>query len=226
MRRKGDVTMILDLAKEALASPIAFKTFQSLFGAPRCHKRFIREMVRPLHGERIFDVGCGAGASMPYLPESVEYVGIDISAAYVAKAKADFGSRGRFICADVTTLDSALLGTFDRAFAFGVLHHLSNEMAAQMVGFVRRVMRPGGCFVTIDPCRVPAQHPVAKFLIDNDRGKYIRTEEEFARLVSTLGPVRTEIHQDLLRIPYTQVVMWVEIRPQDQITSQSGLGEA
>jgi SAM-dependent methyltransferase len=204
--------MLMDLAKKALASPAIFDAYQSLIGAPDCHRRFIHDMVSPIPGERILDVGCGVGASLRYVPHSVDYVGIDVSEAYIAKAKADYGHRAKFICADVTTLDAMVLGTFDRAFCFGVLHHLSDGVAAEAVDLVRRVIKPGGVFVSIDPCHIPAQHVVAKLLIGNDRGEYVRDPAGFERITSSLGRVQTRIYNDLLRIPYTQIVMRVEIK--------------
>lgn len=201
--------MIIDFAKKALASPVIFDTYQALVGMPECHRRFIRDMMRPRAGERILDVGCGVGASLRYMPDNVDYVGVDISEAYIAKARANCGRSAEFICADVATLDAATLGTFDRAFSVGVLHHLSDDVAAQAVEFVRRVVKPGGTYVTIDPCYVPGQHLLAKLIIDNDRGEHIRDAGGFERLVAGLGPVRSEIHHDLMRIPYTQIVMWV-----------------
>jgi SAM-dependent methyltransferase len=203
--------MFIELAKKALASPVVFRTYQSLIGAPECQRRFIHGMVAPTPGERVLDVGCGVGASLRYIPDSVDYLGIDISEAYISRAKADYGQRGKFICADITTLDAGALGTFDRAFCFGVLHHLSDAMVAQAVKFVRRVVKPGGVFVSIDPCRVPGQHAVARLIIDHDRGEYIRDPAGFQRIVSDLGQVHSKIYSDLLRIPYTQIVMRVEV---------------
>jgi SAM-dependent methyltransferase len=167
--------------------------------------------VRPMPGERVLDVGCGVGASVRYVPDTVDYVGVDISEAYIARAKADYGHRGKFICADITTLDAAILGTFDRAFSFGVLHHISDDLAAKAIEFVRRVVKPGGIFVSIDPCHVPHQHIVARLLIKNDRGEYVRDPAGFEQIVSGLGQARTKIYNDLLRVPYTQIVMRVKI---------------
>ncbi len=201
--------MIMRLAKEFLARPLVFDSYQWLVGMPQCHKRFIAEMVCPVAGERVLDVGCGVGASLRYMPDNVDYTGVDVSASYIEKAKAEHGNRGRFICADVSTLNSASVGNFDRAFCVGVLHHLPDDVAAQAVEFVRRVVKPGGVFVSIDPCYVPGQHFIPKLVIDNDRGEYVRDAAGFERIVSGLGQVRREIHHDLLRIPFTQIVMWV-----------------
>jgi SAM-dependent methyltransferase len=203
--------MFMKLAKKALASPVIFETYQSLIGAPECHRRFIHEMVRPMAGERVLDIGCGVGASLRYVPDFVDYLGVDISEGYIMRAKADYGVRGNFICADITTLDGGALGVFDRAFCFGVLHHLPDTIVAQVLNLVRRVVKPGGVFVTIDPCYVPGQHVVAKLINDHDRGAYIRDPAGFERIISGLGQVHTTIYSDLLRIPYTQIVMRVEV---------------
>lgn len=201
----------MNFARNLLAQPTIYDTWQSLIGARACHKRFVDEMMCPIPGERILDIGCGVGASLRYLPDSIRYVGIDISEAYIRKAKDDFGPRGEFICADVTSVDAATLGEFDRAFSFGVLHHLSDEMVARLVPFIRRVLKPGGAFVTIDPCYAPGQHFIAKWLIDNDRGEHVRDAAGFTRALSSLGGVHAEVYQCLLRVPYTQIVMWVKV---------------
>jgi hypothetical protein len=92
-----------------------------------------------------------------------------------------------------------------------VLHHFSDDVAAQAVDVVRRVVKPGCIFVSINPCHVPGQNVVAKLIIDNDRGEYVRDPAGFERIISGLGQIHTEIYHDLLRIPYTQIVMRGEI---------------
>jgi SAM-dependent methyltransferase len=194
-----------------LAIPSVFDTYQSLIGSPRCHARLISDMLRPAPGERILDVGCGVGACFPLLPTDISYVGIDISRPYIETAQAKYGDRGTFICADVAAVDPQQLGTFDKAFSFGVLHHLSDAVAAHAVDLVRRVVRPGGLFVTVDPCYETGQSAIAKLLIDNDRGEYVRDQTGFERLVSGAGKIRSRVFHDLLRIPYTQIVMEVTL---------------
>jgi SAM-dependent methyltransferase len=203
--------MFMDFAHRALASPTIYNAYQSLIGAPKCHAHFIQNIVRPRSGDRILDVGCGVGSSIKYLPANIAYVGIDISEAYVAKARATYGDRGEFICADVRQLNAEALGKFDRAFSFGVLHHLSDKSARIVVGLMGRVIKPGGTFVTIDPCYQPGQHPLARFLANHDRGKFIRDSVGFKTIVNSLGSVRVTIYHDLLRIPFTQIVMEVDV---------------
>lgn len=203
--------MLVDLAKRALAFPLVFDTYQNLIGSPGAHRRIISELVRPRPNERVIDIGCGVGAIVPFLPEDIDYVGIDLSAAYIAKAQKTYGGRRSFVCTDVSAADAELLGTFDRAIAFGMLHHVPDSVADHVAALVRRVVKPGGHFFTIDPCYVPGQNAVAKFLIDNDRGQFVRDEQGYRRLVERLGPVNATIHHDLLRLPYTQLVMNIQI---------------
>jgi len=204
--------MIMDFARSALSFPVVYDSYQSLVGAPRCHQRFISAMVRPAAGDRVLDIGCGVGASVRYLPPGVRYVGIDISESYIARARSDYADRGDFFCVDAGSVQAETLGQFDLAFSFGVLHHLSDDVVARVLELVRRVVRPGGRFVTIDPCYKTGQNAIAKLMIDNDRGEFVRDEDGYARLMAGLGAVSATVHHDLLRIPYTQVVMQVDLR--------------
>lgn len=203
--------MMMDFARRSLSSPAVYDLYQSLVGSPASHRRFIAETLQPRSGERVLDIGCGVGASLRYVPDDVGYVGIDLSPSYIAKAKAAFGDRGTFVCADVNDLDADNLGLFDRAFAYGVLHHLPDAVVGQVGALVRRVVKPGGTFSTIDPCYEPGQHRIAKLFIDNDRGQFVRHRTDYERLAGRIGPVRSAISHDELRIPFTQIIMTVDV---------------
>jgi SAM-dependent methyltransferase len=199
------------LKDKLLAAPVVYDSYQWLIGAPGCHSKFILEMVSPKSGERVLDVGCGVGASLRFMPEGVTYVGIDVSLPYIEVARAKYGQRGTFICADISMQDSMSLGIFDRAFSFGVLHHLSDTEVMRTADLIKRVVKSGGTFSTLDPCYVIGQPTLAKFLIDNDRGRYVRDQVGFERLLSRLGTLQSHVFHDLLRIPYTQIAMEITL---------------
>jgi SAM-dependent methyltransferase len=199
------------LANKLLAVPFAYDFSQWLVGARRCHAFFMSEMVRPQPGERVLDVGCGVGACLRDVPDKVEYVGIDLSAPYIEAARAQYGDRGTFICADVASVDASSIGTFDRAFSHGLLHHLPDEAVAHTVDLLQRVVRPGGIYVTLEPCYLPDQSSLARFLIANDRGKFVRDQPGWEHLVSGLGTVHSHIFHDLLNVPYTLIIMQVTL---------------
>ncbi len=191
----------------ALDRPLVFDAYQRLIGAPACHARFLAEFVRPQAGERVLDVGCGVGASRPHLPDGIDYVGVDINAAYIERAKARYGRHGRFEIADLTRESGQVGGPFDKAFAFGVLHHLDDAAAARLIDAAMRRLRPGGTFATIDPCFVDGQPPIARWLARRDRGRHVRQAVEYPPLFAPWPVVAFAVYGDLLRVPYTQCVV-------------------
>jgi hypothetical protein len=49
---------------------------------------------------------------------------------------------------------------------------------------------------------------LAQFILSNDRGKYVRTKDAYFRLAAEVfKDIQVNIHNDLLRIPYTHIIM-------------------
>jgi SAM-dependent methyltransferase len=199
--------MLMSLAKRGLAVPIVFETYQSLIGAPACHQRFIREYVAPCAGEAILDVGCGTGVSVASLPRPIKYTGVDVSESYIARARAQHGHEGTFFAADATVDVPQIAGSYDRAFAFGVLHHLSDKQVAGLIGNLIAWLKPGGCFTSIDPCFTKPQNAIAHYLIRNDRGQFVRTPEALQELFAGKFDGCADVVTDMLKVPYTQVIL-------------------
>jgi len=199
------------LAKSTLSVPSVFGFFQSVVGAPACHRRFLDHFAQPQPGDRLLDLGCGTGATLEHLPATVSYVGVDISQDYIDAARARFQNRGTFLCSDVASVDLARFAPFDLAISFGVLHHLDEPSARAMVALAQRMLRPGGHLVTIDPCRLPSQPWTARFLIEHDRGRHVRNIEQYRRLFASCASVDTDVLSDMLRIPSSMIVAraWV-----------------
>jgi SAM-dependent methyltransferase len=197
--------MSLEVAKKILEIPVVYEIKQWLVGAPRCQRIFLENFVRCRPGDRILDLGCGTGAAVFYLPENIEYIGVDISASYVARAKSKHDKRRKFLVADIT-MSNELEGPFDRAFSFGVLHHIPDDGVCRLLDRIVRIVKPGGVYATIDPCIVEGQHPIARMLITNDRGEHVRTLEEMKKLFEGYGRVQMTIATDMLNVPFTFVV--------------------
>jgi SAM-dependent methyltransferase len=212
---------LLEVGKSTLSVPWVYAFYQRMVGAPRCHQRFLETFVRPKGGDRVVDLGCGVGAGLQHLPSGVFYVGIDISREYIQAARVKFGRRGIFVCASVDTVDLRPFGPFDVAMAFGVLHHLSDAAASAMVRLVSRASRPGGRLVTLDPCLVTDQPRLARFLVEHDRGRYVRPVHAHRDLLSPYGEVEAEVVSDMLRIPYPLVIATVAFA-----ATKAGAGDA
>ena len=198
--------MLIATAAKILEIPLVFDAYQWAVRSPDSHRRFIDDYVRPLPGERILDVGCGTGACRRVLPADVDYLGIDINAAYISHARLAHAGRGNFQVADATGEGFQPDGRFDRAFASGVLHHLPDPEVTALIRNVLGKLRPGGTFTTIDPCFVDGQHPFARFLARHDRGRYVRHADRWVALIAPLGTAAFTIVHDMLRVPYSQVI--------------------
>jgi SAM-dependent methyltransferase len=157
--------------------------------------------------DRVLDIGCGPGDMLNYLP-AVHYVGFDASEAYIARARQRFGRRGQFYCGLVNSGSISELHTFDIVLAHGVLHHLGDAEASALFALARAALRPGGWLVTFDGCYAPNQSRLARWFVSRDRGRYVREVEEYRRLAnSAFDRVHVTVRHDLLRIPYTHIIM-------------------
>ena len=116
---------------DVLAIARVYETWSRLVGTARAKTLLVREHVRPRPGARVLDLGCGPGEMVEYLGDA-EYVGVDVSTRYIARARSAFGDRAEFRVGDATSID-ADLRAFDLVLAIGVIHHLDDEGAVRLL---------------------------------------------------------------------------------------------
>lgn len=169
------------------------------------------DYLKPRAGCRILDLGCGPGTLADLLPATVHtYLGIDNNPNYIDAARKRHGARPgfSFLCADLREVMPPVSGTFDLVTAIGVLHHLDDTTAQRMFEIARRTLAPHGRFVTYDGVRLVPEHPIARWLLDQDRGKAIRTTAGYRLLAErSFDHVQHDVLRDTLRLPYSTVVM-------------------
>lgn len=137
-------------------------------------------------------------------------MGLDMNSAYIDYARKRFGNKGRFIAQRVSqaVINAISPSGFDTVLAKGVLHHLNNNEAIQLFEFARSALKPAGRIITFDGCYVKGQSRLTRFILSRDRGNFVRTQDEYLELASTLfNNINVSIHHDLIRIPYTHIVM-------------------
>jgi SAM-dependent methyltransferase len=116
---------------------------------------FLQEALMPRAGERVLDVGCGAGTAELILsalqPGGVHFVGVDLLHQRLRDARR--AMRDQDVAAELATADASRLPfaaeTFDAAFAVAVLQHVPRPRA--VIDHLRRVLRPGGRLVLAEP---------------------------------------------------------------------------
>jgi SAM-dependent methyltransferase len=166
----------------ALANPWVYEVFHHLIGARRWLKQFADDVIRARGSDRVLDIGCGPGALLRCLPETTAYIGFDRNPLYIERAKRMYGSRGEFICDDVSNFASHALAPADVAVAIGILHHLDDGLASNLLRSIAYALKPGGRLITVDPCFHASQNGIRRFIISKDRGMHVRPFERYLDL--------------------------------------------
>jgi len=194
-----------------LKVPFIYDLFQGVVGANALRRRIIRNHVRARPGDKVIDIGCGPARVLLNLP-NVEYLGLDIDPGYIAFARRMYGGKGTFVVGDTRSLrgDSRFKDA-DIVIAVAVLHHLDDEDAADCIRFAYDALKRRGRFVSLDPCWIPNQGVVSKYIMSNDRGRNIRTDQQYRQLAAKFFTnVDAWVDTKPMRIPYVTVVLECE----------------
>ena len=197
------------LRERIFGVPIVYKIFQKVVGAPEKPADLFKRLFDLDSNYRVLDIGCGEGASSAAVAGQVsQYVGIDHSETYIATARKTNAqySNATFLVADASDPLVLEMEPFDIVMVSGVLHHLDSTTIHQMLSNATRVLKPGGRFVALEPVFSERQGLIARLIIAADRGRFARDQEGYERLLVThFQHVNCEIHDNLIRIPYTHI---------------------
>jgi SAM-dependent methyltransferase len=160
-------------------------------------------------GQRVLDVGCGAGTDLVRFARGGALVtGVDISPSAVALARQNFLQQG--LTADLREADGEHLpfadDMFDLVYAHGVVQYTPNGRA--LVQECRRVLRPGGHAVfqvynriswlnaLSKLMNVPLEHEDAPILKKYSAGEFRALLNGFSnvRVVEERFPVKSRLH--------------------------------
>jgi SAM-dependent methyltransferase len=192
--------------RSILTFPTIYSFFSNIVGG-HTWTLYVEKYVRPRDGDKILDIGCGPGDILEFLP-NVEYMGFDVSHRYIKKATKRFGNRGTFLCKKLSREIGKELSDFDIILATGILHHLDNSEALKLFDLAQSTLKPGGRLITWDGCYTKGQSFIERFILSVDRGRHVRTKDEYLALASlSFKNIKAYIRDDLLRIPYTSIIL-------------------
>ena len=197
---------------QILTNPGIYDLMQRLIGASSGRKRFVEQYVSDKAPRKILDIGCGTAKILNYIPASVEYHGIDISGKYIRHAERVYSDRGRFKLCDILAEKPFQEPEYDLVLSLGVLHHLRDDGVVKLMAYAKSALLENGCFVSLDACITSGQSRIARFLINMDRGGFVRPYDDYEPLARRVfGTVKVSLRHDLFVVPYTHVIM--ECRP-------------
>ena len=195
-----------------LSNPVIYRFQQSLvWSGKRDFHALLEHVVHRISQEkgrkaRVLDIGCGDGKLSQRLGPICDYVGVDLSEAYIAHARETYGRYGTFHVADLG--DPAFHAKFqdanpDLILLIGVMHHCDDTAVRGL--FDDLIDRfPDAKFLSIDGIYVENQNRIAKWLLDNDRGEHIRDLAGYRRLL----PTHDYLIDNFLRLPFNMVVFY------------------
>ncbi len=194
------------LLSRILSNPTVYELGQYLVGAKRGQKEFLEKYVQPWEGASIFDIGCGTGEVLKFLPP-VKYVGLDPYEANIRSARKKFGNAGKFIC---DNFDNALkydLKHFDIILAVGILHHLDDTFAKMLFKVAQATMKPEGRLYTLDPCYKDGISRFVRFAVSIDQGNHIRHGNEYLHLGKSTFPIAKIHFVNIFKFTHSQCII-------------------
>jgi len=196
--------------RSVLAFPWVYRLFVGTLGQRKANKEwFIKNVLGLRDGQKLVDVGCGPAQILARLPR-VEYVGLDISDAYIQAARIKFKARGgaNFLSGSVEDWGlNPLTYAADIVLANGVLHHVDDDEAKKILEFAYRVLKDDGRFIFYEPCYLIWQSGISTYFMSRDRGQNIRTEQQWKDLASSIFPfVSTNIVTSVNRLAYVSII--------------------
>jgi SAM-dependent methyltransferase len=167
------------LIERILEHPAVYAAWQ----APFVSQKFapIERHIRHHQVRRILDVGCGPGTNAPHFA-GADYVGVDINERYLAVARAKYP--GRFIQADLQTVDLSALGSFDTILVNSFLHHLADDAVLRVLRQVGSLLDTDGRVHVLELV-LPERRSLATLMARLDRGRYARRLAAWRELFDT-----------------------------------------
>jgi ubiquinone/menaquinone biosynthesis C-methylase UbiE len=118
---------------------------------------------------RVLSIGCGIGdTEIAMAPRVASITGVDLSPSGIAEGRRAAAAAGvrnaEFLEGTLDTLDLAP-ASFDIVIAIFFLHHVPDAALAALPAQVRRLLKPGGWFYSLDPSRMRLSGAVGSVVI-------------------------------------------------------------
>jgi len=194
-----------------LTNPSFYVFFQRLLGGRGVGKFLATKFWKLKGGETVVDIGCASGFVLDYMPNDVRYYGVDISKEYIDGAQKKYSTRGNFFLGtaqDLLNNGEALLKKVDLVTCNGLLHHLTDQEAIEVLEIAKQLLRPNGRLVCLEATFLTRQTRLSRRMVSMDRGKFVRSEQEWKDLIAkSFDSYSTSVVTGLIRIPYTHIVI-------------------
>ena len=179
--------MIVKLAHRILEYDFSYDVFQTCVGSYKFRDRFLKS-IEFLPNSKILELGCGTGITLKTIRNN-DYVGIDLSEKYLAKASRRKES-SLLINGDVAlskTYENLNTKKNDVVLALALWHHLDDEQMIRTLENVYKISAEGISIFSLDPFIDENTGPSAAWIAKNDRGKFLRSAGHLKEISEAVG---------------------------------------
>lgn len=196
------------MLKETLSHPQVYQTFQEAGGFFGARLKALKRQNVLADVKSIVDIGCGPGFIARHLPPGVRYTGFDLDQSYIEFARAKFGTDMiQFHCEPFDDAWARKLAPVDLVMMNGVLHHMPDTDVIATAKAAAACLGPHGSLFTLDGAYRNGQSSFRRWMLDNDRGKFVRESDKYADLLkSVFNKVAVSTYEDLSWVPYTYAI--------------------
>ena len=194
-----------------LRIPTMYRLFQWANGADKMRRIYAKEYMRLDETASILDIACGTADILNYV-EDRAHTGVDLSQKYIEYDKRRYRKKenAQFICADANEYLQADRRRYDLILLMGIMHHLNDGELRSCLNMLKtQIDCCGGRLLTLDGVYQPGLTRFERALLDGDRGKHIRTLEQYLAIFMEYFPdYRYEIRKNLYFLPYNILLFY------------------
>lgn len=203
---------VVKAGHKLLELPICYDLFQSVVGSVNFRTKFVRKNISNFRFSSVLDLGCGTASTISLIPNGVQYVGIDTSEEYLAKAKNRSGDLDPTLInasiADKSWVSKIHFEGETLSLALGIFHHIDDAQLESTLRNLSESLQVGSKVVSLDPIVDAQSTRLASWFARNDRGRYLRTAETYFNTFEKAGfRMEFEVQRNQFRIPYDLILM-------------------
>lgn len=170
-----------------LEHPFFYRLYQSIVRKKKNEYLFFDYIFSKISKKkpiRMLDICSGDSHILNYVNEHVEnYLGVDNNEKYLKNLSKKW-PKYKFLNLDITKKETLeIINNYEPNFIFinGAIHHLDDTTVGSVKFLINKFKN--SFFLSVDPI-IFNNNFINKIMIDMDRGKFIRTDKEYKKLMS------------------------------------------
>jgi len=166
--------------KRILRIPQVYEFYINLIGGKKFFKNYADNFLAIKENQSVLELGCGPGNIIHFLPQKINYIGLDLNNDCINYCKKLFPSFD-FLIKDIAS-DFEFNQKFDVIFSEGVMACLSDEQIENMLKNIYKHSKKDSRIVLSDMNFCSKNSKIQNFFLKRERGKNLRSTQDFLNI--------------------------------------------